>query len=30
MSITAWVMMLIYLIGLGGGSLLLIIYSLRH
>ena len=29
MSLVAWVMMIIYLVGFGGASLLLIIYSLK-
>lgn len=30
MSIGAWVMLVVYIVGLGGGSLALIAYSLRH
>lgn len=30
MSVGAWVMLVIYVVGLGGGSIALLAYSLRH
>lgn len=30
MSVGAWIMLFLYIAGLGGGSISLIVYSLRH
>ncbi len=30
MSVGAWIMLFIYIVGLGGGSIALLAYSLRH